>query len=80
VEKGDFELASKYFVIEKQEAELASWVGLSAEKIQKNIDLLKQAQKVEGSFSTDRKSFGILQPIYIDFFLYPKGIWKINEI
>lgn len=80
VEKGDFELASKYFVIEKQAEELETWKNLSAEKIQKNVSLLKQALKIDGSYSTDKKAFGILQPIYIDFFLYPKGIWKINEI
>lgn len=80
IEKGDFALASKYFVIEKQDAELASWANLSAENIQKNIDLLKAAKEEGGSYSTDEKSFGILRPIYVDFYLYPKGIWKINEI
>lgn len=80
LEKGDYALASKYFVIENQEKELASWADMSSESIQKNIDLLKQAQKIEGSYSMDEKAFSILRPIFVDFYLYPKGIWKITEI
>jgi hypothetical protein len=80
VEKGDFELASKYFVIEKQEAELNKLKTSPRENVDNINNLLKQAQKEEGSYSTDKKAFSILRPIFVDFWLYPKGIWKINEI
>lgn len=80
VEKGDFELASKYFVIEKQEAELNKLKTSPKENVANINNLLKQAQKEEGSYSLDRDAFTIDVPILVDFWLYPKGIWKINEI
>lgn len=80
IEKGDFALASKYFVIEKQEAELLKLQG-SPEKNVLNINsMLKQALGEEGGYSPDKKAFTIDIPIFVDFYLYPKGIWKINEI
>lgn len=80
VEKGDFELASKYFVIEKQAEELNKLKISPRENVNNINNLLKQAQEEEGSYSMDKKAFSILRPIFVDFWLYPKGIWKINEI
>ena len=80
VEKGDFELASKYFVIEKQAEELANSLSAPKENIPGYLEMLKAAAKEEGSYSTDMRAFSILRPVFVDFWLYPKGIWKINEI
>lgn len=80
IEKGDFALASKYFVIEKQEAELARLKESPKENVLNINRMLKQALSEEGGYSPDKKAFTIDIPIFVDFYLYPKGIWKINEI
>ena len=80
IEKGDFALASKYFVIEKQEEELNKLRTSPSENVANVNNLLKQAYKEEGSYSPDRRAFTIDVPILVDFWLYPKGIWKITEI
>lgn len=81
VEKGDFELASKYFIGEKQEKEL---VRLQEAKQKNNIDFLLnyliQTKESQGYFSTNRDIYTIEKPIFIEFRLYPSGIWKLMEI
>ena len=78
VEKGDYELASKYFVIEKQE----QWKEdlSTAKNVDELLYDLKNAQKSEGSYSMDEKSYVIRRPILVSFALYPFGNWKIEEI
>jgi len=82
VEKGDYELASKYFIEEKREKELNSLNKTTKEFIDKYLYLLKKS--TDGYFSPDdipgRKEFFIDKPIYIRIGLYPNGIWKIIEI
>ena len=80
VEKGDYELASKYFVLDKQADELASWKGTKPEDVTNAVVLFKQGLNSEGIYSWDKKSFSIEKPIVFDFTLYPNGIWKIIEI
>lgn len=80
VEKGDYELASKYFVLDKQADELASWKGTKPEDVTNAVVLFKQGLNSEGVYSWDKKSFSIEKPIVFDFTLYPNGIWKIIEI
>lgn len=85
VEKGDYELASKYFVIEKQEKELKSFEGVSAVKVQNYLLLLKKSINETGSYYPrdymgDGKEFIIDKPIYVRMQIYPSGIWKIIEI
>jgi len=80
VEKGDYELASKYFIESKREKELKSFEGASQENLQKYITFLKQAVNNYGSYSADKTGFVIRKPILIDFKQYPNGIWKIIEI
>jgi len=81
VEKGDYELASKYFVIEKQE----KWKRTlqetkAANKLESLLSLLRTAMNSQGEYSDDGKEFSIYNPVAIDFILYPNGIWKIEEI
>src|SRR3989344_7481494 len=64
LEKGDTELASRYFVIEKQ----AAWMKTLA--TYKNQTLLD-------NFITELKSFSRDQNM---FKFYPSGIWKINDL
>ena len=81
VEAGDYELASKYFVIEKQE----EWkkdleeVG-AAKKLNTLLDPLLIAKNSEGDYSDKKDKYFIHKPISIDFVLYPSGNWKIEEI
>lgn len=80
VEKGDYELASKYFVIPKQE----EW-GDNL-KAAKNIEeFLKDTKKIKenidsGRYSDEKDWFLIEKPIYTKFIRYPGGNWKIIEI
>ena len=84
VEAGDYELASKYFVVENQEngkKELLSLVGKN--NLGLVINLFKNAEPdgdiINGSFRMKSKTN--LGPYYfIRFVLYPSGNWKIEEI
>jgi len=80
VEKGDYELASKYFIESKRENELKSLQNATSENMKSSLELIKQSLMNEGSFSEDKKGFVILDPILVDFEQYPNGIWKIIEI
>ena len=83
VEKGDFELASRYFIGEKQEKELESSTQMSKDEMQNYTNLLKKTLEKfnnEGKFTPDKKYFSVYEPILIRMFLYPNGIWKIIEI
>ncbi len=80
VEKGDYELASKYLVVERLE-EWRDNLGNA-----KNIDeFLKDVKEISknvdnGRYSTEEDWFLLEKPIYTKFIKYPSGIWKINEI
>ena len=81
VEKGDYELASKYFIEEKREDELRSFNGATKESIEKYLKPLKNDLVLgEGKYSSDRKYFSFDGPVLINLILYPNGIWKIVEI
>ena len=81
VENGDYELASKYFVVEKQE----KWekdleeVGI-AKKLNTLLDPLKKVIYSNKGYSFDKKEYNIHTPILVSFILYPSGNWKIEEI
>src|SRR3989344_3629071 len=79
VEKGDYELASKYFVVEKQEEELKSLQNSPKENIKNVMGLLKQAKISKGTYLGEDDYF-IDEPISVDFILYSSGNWKIEEI
>ena len=91
VEKGDYELASRYFVLNKQDGALNYLTLLSDnEKLSWFLEkMLKMAFTESGEYQNiDEKHYGIgiksEEPnIYyskIDFFKYPNDIWKINKI
>lgn len=80
VEKGDHELASKYFIEKNRERELKSFNGATEKFIREYLGLLKEAVKNEGSYTADKKYFSIDKPIGVRGMLYPNGIWKIIEI
>lgn len=81
VEKGDYELASKYFVIAKQEEEKNILIETNKKH---NIDFLlkflKQVLNSKGEYSPDKQTYSIYEPVAVDFIKYPNGIWKIIEI
>ncbi|MBI4993719.1 DUF4878 domain-containing protein [Candidatus Wolfebacteria bacterium] len=80
VEKGNFELASKYFILPNQKKELESFEKNKKENINFLLNYLKQTIKSTGYFSSDKKIYTFEKPIFIEFEIYPKGIWKIMEI
>mgnify|MGYP001577108415 CR=1 FL=1 len=80
VEKGDYELASKYFVIEKQEEEAVSLKRAGREFIREYLLLLNQAFKNQGNYTADASYFSIDKPILVRMAKYPGGTWKILEI
>ena len=80
VEKGDYELASKYFVAEKQAGELKSLRQSPRENIENVLGLLQQDLQSLGSYSEKYDGYVIRKPLLVDFMLYPNGIWKIIEI
>ncbi len=80
VEKGDYELASKYFVIEEQ----ARWrKDLMDIVVAKKIDLflkpLKEIKNSEGAYLGEDRYF-IDAPVLVDYLRYPFGNWKIEKI
>lgn len=83
VEKGDYELASKYFVIPEQE----EWrEGLSRTKeANKIVFFLEKIKEVKhnmqnGRYSEERDWFRVEKPVSIEFMKYPSGNWKIIKI
>src|SRR3990167_6466904 len=80
VEKGDYELAGKYFVKSKQEEELRALQAAEKADIDNVIKLMKETENDSGSYSVDRKTFIVRKPILTEYTFYPSGIWKIVEI
>ena len=80
VEKGDYDLASKYFVVEKQKQELKNLQNSPEKNIENVMKLLKQSQYSDDGYSSDRKRYIIHDPLFVSFDLYPSGNWKIEEI
>lgn len=80
VEDGDYELASKYFIIPKQE----EWRNNL--KDSKNIEeFLSDTRKIKeninnGRYSDEKDWFLLEAPIYTKLLKYPAGNWKIMEI
>lgn len=85
VEKGDYELASKYFIEDYQWKGLANLNNKSQEGVGKYVVILKKSIKsIGGYYPRDYmpggEEFIIDDPIYIRMRIYPNGIWKIIEI
>lgn len=86
VEKEDFDLASKYFVLSKQE----EWrEGLIEAHKEKKLNILmeevrqanKELEKAKPLWETqDDYFFDTETNVALDFVKYPKDIWKIQEI
>ena len=79
VEKGDYELASKYFIDTKRDEELKSFHGATGKQIEEYLVQVRKAQEEEGEYYKD-KYFTIYTPILIDLIRYPNEVWKIVEI
>lgn len=81
VEDGDYELASKYFVVERQgEWENELFEIKQAKKIDIFLDPLKETLNSLGEFSKDSNRYFINDPVSVDLIIYPSNLWKIDEI
>lgn len=80
VEKGDYELASKYFVIPKQEEWRNELLEINkADKIDTFLDPIKIEMHNQGIFSKDENSYSIYGRLVINLWKYPSGNWKIQD-
>jgi len=80
VEKGDYELASKYFVVDKQEEELKILKNSPRKNIENILTLMKNTRDDFNRFSGNEETFSVHNPILVSFVLYPSGNWKIEKI
>ncbi len=79
--KGDYELASKYFVIEDQPAELKLLSSASAEDRAGYLAILNKLTATKGVYSNNGKEYSI--PVSdknsVNLVLYPSDVWKIKS-
>lgn len=80
VEAKNYKLASKYFVVEKQDDELRDLQNADVSDIENIMSLLKKTENFDGSYSVDKNRYLIRNPILVEYVLYPSGFWKIDEI
>ena len=84
IEKNDYELASKYFIIEKQEEVKKELLALKEKNnLMLVINFFKNAEPdgniINGNFRMKSKT-NLGPDYFIRFILYPSGNWKIEEI
>ena len=81
VEKGDYELASKYFVVEKQGEWQSNLLKLaSASKLENLLAPLRSVDASAGYYSSDKNIYSIDKPVFIEFILSLNGVWKILQM
>lgn len=81
VEKGDYELASKYFVEGAREKEVETLRDTAKNKNETFlISSLRRVLVAEGYYSSQGGMYTIENPYFAEFTLYPNGIWKIDYI
>jgi len=81
IEKGDYKLASKYFIEKYQEEWENNLIEINeASKMDVFLEPLKEARKSIGEYSENKDTFSIHIPVLVSLRKYPNGIWKIIEI
>ncbi|MDO8592496.1 MAG: hypothetical protein Q7R92_01820 [bacterium] len=80
VDKGDYKLASRYFVIEGQKQEFKSLTNSSQNNVKNIQGYLKIALQKGGEYTLDKRQYVIHRPILVHLVKYPSGNWKILEI
>jgi len=81
LDAGDLEKGAAYFVVEKQEL----WLEKLEKLVQTNqlgqfARLVRRDLIAPGKYSASRNVYTISAPLPIEFILYPKGIWKIQNL
>ena len=81
---GDLELASKYFVAEKQGEELRILNNAPQENIYNLMNILKTASEWRSGAGSDsfimEAKLNSKPSMFVSFIKYPSDNWKINEI
>ena len=81
VEKGDYELASKYFVLERQIEWKDNLMEVNTQNVKWLVDSLKtQTKNNTDYYSNDQRIYTIEKPAFTQLKLYPSNLWKIDEI
>lgn len=81
IEKGDYNLAGKYFVAEKQQTGADLLAKATADERKGYLLLLNNLSAMKGAYSADGKiySIAISDKLSVKFNLYSSGIWKIGN-
>lgn len=81
VEKGDYELASRYFIESKRSDQVeALRNAIETGKISDVVTPLREALNSTGEYSENSNAFSFYKPVGVDMILYPNNIWKLVEI
>jgi len=83
VKKGDYELASKYFVEKDRQVDLDNFSRSTKESLQvyiSNLEFALANANDDNGYNSDKTAYIIDKPILLDFVFYPNGIWKLTEI
>ena len=81
VEKGDYELASKYFIQDKQKKWKDELIDIKkSDKLDIFLKPLLESKNIEPQYSTNKETASIYGSVLISFTKYPNGNWKIIEI
>jgi len=82
VEKGDYVLASRYFIGDFEEQELQNLTNATAKELSVYVAGLKKLGATQGSYSKDGATFALGAPGVVTLTLTKSasGVWKIEEL
>ncbi|MBI5220960.1 MAG: hypothetical protein HY978_03980 [Candidatus Liptonbacteria bacterium] len=80
LDRDDYKLASRYFVIGFQSDELLALERTPPADLARKLAQLRQALAAPGSYSATGDRYRIDRPIPIGFLRYPSQIWKLSEL
>lgn len=81
VERGDYDLASRYFILEKWDAWKQELEVMRHNRtIISFLTPLVSANTTQGEYSRDGSAYSLHVPILVSFIKYPNGIWKLAGI
>ncbi|MEK7547244.1 MAG: hypothetical protein AAB536_03655 [Patescibacteria group bacterium] len=81
IQKGDYELASRYFDPGDQGQEFKLLAEATAGEIANYLSLLKSLDGLNGVYSSDGKTYSIIinEKASVKFIAYSSGVWKIKS-
>lgn len=80
VERGDYRVASTYFVREERQNELRRFIGVDILEIREFTSLLKQSGLSINSLRPEGKTFENAVPIFFSMKQAENGVWQLSSI